>query len=213
MSVQRNRYDLDTAELETPIETGRPKKLSHVLTIVAAVEFLVVTALAYLIAAVYLRVLSDGPPTALYVFSGLLLPVLILLVSILFRHYPKLQREATHHVLWNTLVAIVLAFSFFLSLLFLFKVSEVYSRVIFFFQLFAITAAIITVRAVSRSFVQAAIADGRVKARRAILIGDALHYSEIKKPLIDAGVDSVRILPFPEFVSCPDTNRTDLDNQ
>jgi Undecaprenyl-phosphate glucose phosphotransferase len=217
MSVHRNRADLDFTELETASEVVYTKTLSHLLVTLAATDFLTVAAATYVTALIYFRVaLSSWPPTESYIASAFCIAGLVLFVSIGFRHYARLQTQPRHKFLWNGVGAVALAFSFFLSALFLFKITEDYSRATFFFQLFAVVAAVSGMRAVGHSLIQAAIADGRVKARRAILIGDPAHYAEVTEVLADAGVDTLRVLPFPvrsgasDAVSCADLDQTEM---
>jgi Undecaprenyl-phosphate glucose phosphotransferase len=180
------------------VQTADTEQLSLLLVRLAAIEFLAVFAAAYVTGMTYFRVvLHRWPPTEGYISSAGLIAALVLLVSIGFQHYVNLQTQPRHRFLWNGIGAVALAFSFFLSILFLLKVSDDYSRATFFFQLFVVALAVIGVRTLSHATIRSAISGGRLKARRAILISTPAHHSGIADRLADAGVHVLRSLPFP----------------
>jgi Undecaprenyl-phosphate glucose phosphotransferase len=100
--------------------------------------------------------------------------------------------------LWSGIGAVALAFSFLLSILFLLKTTEHYSRATFFFQVLTVGAAVLGGRVISHARIQAAIAVNRIEARRAVLMGDAVRHARIVERLRDAGIRIVRYLPFPD---------------
>src|SRR5208282_2398463 len=125
----------------------------------AFAEFVAVSAAAYATSLLYYHlVLEQLPPTRTYVISSLFIATLITLVSLGFRHYQTLNTEPRHRFLWSGLGAVVLAFSFFLSILFLLKTTEGYSRASFFFQLVAVALAVLCVRGIGHAKVRSAIA-------------------------------------------------------
>ena len=121
-------------------------------------------------------------------------------LSLGFRHYASLQTQPLHRFLWSGIGAVALAFSFFLSILFLLKTTEHYSRATFFFQLLTVTVAVLGIRVVSHGRIRAAIAVNRIEARRAILVGDGARHARIVARLRHAGVSVVRSVPFPEGI-------------
>ena len=153
-----------------------------------------ITALSYS----YLA-LQAWPPGATYISAALYIASLILLVSLASRHYVSLQTQPLHRFLWNGIGAVALAFSFFLSTLFLLKVTEEYSRATFFIQLCAVTLAVLGLRTIGHARIQAALASGRIEARRAVLIGGAARQAKLTKRLREAGVRIVGSLPFPGY--------------
>jgi Undecaprenyl-phosphate glucose phosphotransferase len=199
MSLHRDHAALDFVEIRTDrVETVDAKRLSHLLVRLAAAEFFAVSIAAYVTALIYFRLtLFHWPPLESYIAAALFIAALVLLVSVGFRQYTKLQTQPRDRFLWNGVGAAALAFSFFLSTLFLLKVTEDYSRATFFFQLIAVAFAVLGMRALGHSMIRSAIASGRVKARRAIIFGDPSHYLEIAGRLADAGVETLRVLPFP----------------
>ena len=117
-----------------------------------------------------------------------------------------------HRFLWTGIGAVVLAFSFFLSALFLLKVTDEYSRATYFSQLVAVSLAILGARAMGHGAIRSAISAGRVEARRAILIGNRIYYANIEGRLNEAGIQTVRSLPFPaKLQSSGNAASSDLD--
>src|SRR5580704_3276390 len=139
--------------------TAGIENLSVLLFWIAAGEFVTVAVTAYVTALSYsYLVLQAWPPSATYVSAALYIASLILLVSLAFRDYPTLQTQPLHRFLWNGIGAVALAFSFFLSTLFLLKVTEEYSRATFFIQLVAVTVTVLALRTIGHGRIQAAIA-------------------------------------------------------
>jgi Undecaprenyl-phosphate glucose phosphotransferase len=183
-------------------KTGGFENLSVLLFWIAAGEFVAVAITAYATAVGYSRVVfQTWPLSGVYVSAAIYLASLILLVSIAFRHYVTLQTQPLHRFLWNGIGAVALAFSFFLSTLFLLKVTEDYSRATFFIQLFAVTLVVLGLRAMGHARIQAALASGRIEARRAVLIGSTARQAKLTQRLRGAGVRIVGSLPFPRYNS------------
>jgi Undecaprenyl-phosphate glucose phosphotransferase len=180
----------------------------------AAAEFCTIAAIAYVTGLTYFSViLGRSFPRQDYITSAFLLAGLVLLVSLGFRHYAKLQNQALHQFLWNGAGAVALAFSFFLSILFLLKMTDDYSRATFFFQFMAVVAADLGLRAIGHTHIQSAISAGRLKARRTIVIGNPKQHSEIAQRLSDAGVQTIRLLPFPvKQATSVGSTGTDIDH-
>jgi Undecaprenyl-phosphate glucose phosphotransferase len=182
----------------TAFNTAGLENLSVLLFWIAAGEFVTVAATAYATSLSYsYLVLQAWPPSVTYVSAALFISSLVLLVSLAFRHYVSFQTLPLHRFLWNGIGAVALAFSFFLSTLFLLKVTEEYSRATFFIQLVAVTVTVLALRTIGHGRIQAAIAAGRIEARRAILIGSRARQGKIGKRLREAGVRVVGSLPFP----------------
>jgi Undecaprenyl-phosphate glucose phosphotransferase len=164
----------------------------------AAIEFLAVAVAAYLGSLVYHRfVLLNWPVAERYVPAALLIATLVLSVSIGFQHYSTFQTQPRHLFLWHGVGAVALAFSFFLSAMFLLKIAEDYSRGTFLFQILSVGIALLAARATLFSRLQSAIASGLVEARRVVLIGDVNHCSHFADQLRAAGVLTVRSFLFP----------------
>jgi len=181
--------------------------LGNLTVLVAKVvfaEFLAVSAAAYTISLLYFLIVFEGlPSTAAYGTAAVFIASLIALVSLGFRHHAMLQTQPRHRFLWSGLGAVALAFSFFLSTLFLLKATVDYSRATFFIQFVAAAAAVLSVRAVGYSVIRSAIASGRVQARRIVLIGNKANYAIIEDQLREAGIQTVRSMPFPRKPKSP----------
>jgi Undecaprenyl-phosphate glucose phosphotransferase len=144
-------------------------------------------------------VLSKWAPSSQYIVSALTITLLVLFGTIGFKHYVGIQRKSRDRFMWNGLGAVALAFSMFLSIMFVLKVSEDYSRGTFYCQLLACSAAILIMRGIVHTGVARAICSGAVEARRAVVIGDLGAHSEILDNLRRSGVRSVDVLPFPHI--------------
>ena len=150
----------------------RRQRLGDVLYMIAALEFATIFFVANFAASFYYWVfLQANAWPALYVPCALVIASLIVLFSAGFRHYVKIL---SHRKRWYVTAGIgtaILAFSVFLSLLFLLKLAEIYSRGAFFFQLFTVTTALVGVRAITHNKLRASIAKNTIEARRVVLIG------------------------------------------
>jgi Undecaprenyl-phosphate glucose phosphotransferase len=176
------------------------ENLSRFLVWTAGVEFFVVASTAYGSSVAYsLAVRHIRPAAQAYAPSALAIAALILCVSLALRHYAALRTQPLHRLLSNGIVAAALAFALFLASLFLLKITDDYSRATFFIQWIAVAAAVLAMRAMTHARVQTAIADGRIEARRAVLIGDALRRDETLKRLRRVGIRTVRSAPFPDL--------------
>jgi putative colanic acid biosynthesis UDP-glucose lipid carrier transferase len=165
---------------------------------IAAVEFAAAAFTAYVASAVYYHVFFlRWPPADQYISASLLIAAFSLLVSLGFRHFGSVHAKPRHRFVAGGIASVALAFSFFLSALFLFKVAEDYSRGTFVFQFVGVAVAVLVVRAVAHARLQSAIAAGVVEARRAILIGSAEHCSQMAARLSENGIDIVGAFRFP----------------
>ena len=198
---------------EAEPSTAHLENLSTLVAKMAVAEFLAVAAAAYVVSLIYyLAILQSWPPWEAYVSSALFLAGLATLVSLSFRHYQKLQIQPLHRFLWTGISAVVLAFSFFLSTLFLLKATDDYSRATFFSQLLTVAMTVLVVRAIGHGAIRSAITAGRVEARRVILIGNRSYYTDIEDRLGEAGMQTVRALPFPTRPQlAPNANAADFD--
>ncbi len=169
--------------------------------IIAAIHFVEFTAIvfsAYVSSLFYHAVaLQSGLDVHEYVPAALYIAALVSLFSGLFRQFIEIRRQPLHLLLWNGLGAVALAFSFFLSTLFLLKLSEDYSRGAFIFQVFAVSAIVCVMRAILYFWVQSAVRSGQIEARRVVLIGDERYRAEFSDMVKTAAVRSIAWVPFP----------------
>jgi Undecaprenyl-phosphate glucose phosphotransferase len=182
-----------------PAFVGRGRSAAVLLVLAAAAtEFLVVAVAAYFAAAAYHRlVLLHPPDPAKYVPEALLIATLELLVSIGLRQYSRILTQPRQLFLWSGVSSVFLVFSFFLSTIFLLKVSEDYSRVTVLVQAGSVVLAVLCARTVLFSLLQPAVASGLIDARRVILIGDQDHCLQFSTRAMATGIQTIRSFDFP----------------
>lgn len=174
--------------------------LALLLVLAAATEFLLVTVAAYSAAFFYYRLgRLHSPDPAQYIPEALLISTLQLLVSIGLRQYSRIQTQPRHVFLWNGARGVFLVFSFFLSTIFLLKISEDYSRATVTAQAVSVLLTVLCTRAIWFSSLQPAIASGLIEARRVILIGDPRHCSHFSARAAATGIRTIRSFDFPTF--------------
>jgi Undecaprenyl-phosphate glucose phosphotransferase len=173
-------------------------RLAALLVAAAATEFLSVAIAAYFAAALYHRlVLLCWPDPTKYIPESLLISTLGLLVSIAHRQYSRIQTQPRHVFLWNGTTGVFLVFSFFLSMMFLLKISEDYSRATVMVQAVSVCLAVLCTRTIWFSLLQPAIASGLIDARRIILIGDLRHCLHFSARAMATGIRTIRSFDFP----------------
>ena len=191
---------------EVSPKSVRIRRLNSVLAIYAAIEFLYVGFSAYISSEVYQRViLQTSTRTQTYIVAAFIIATLVFLVSLAFRNLTGIKAQPRHVFLWNGIGTIGLAFSIFLTILFLTKLAEDYSRGTFVFQVIGVSVAVLCLRAAFYSWVQTAIASNRVEARRAILVGQENQCFKFSKRLKDNGIQTVGSFRLPK---CPPINKT-----
>ncbi len=180
----------------------RARPLSDAIAKMLVLEFAVVATTAYLASLVYHYLGSKiWPPAYQYIPAALVIALLVLIVSLTFRHFESIQTQPRHRFLWNGLGAVGLAFSFFLTTLFIFKISEEYSRGSFFAQALSVALVLIATRALAFSRLQSAISAGLLAARRVILIGDEDLCTHFAQRLKETGIVTIGSFDFPSFAT------------
>jgi Undecaprenyl-phosphate glucose phosphotransferase len=92
----------------------------------------------------------------------------------------------------------VLAFSIFLSIIFVAKFSNEYSRVTFISQIIGVGLTVTSMRALFYSWLKSAIASNQIEARRVVLIGDISHCSKFTNRLKISGIQTVAVFQLPK---------------
>ena len=180
-----------------PARVGRGR-LAALLVLAAVTEFLLVAVAAYFAAVLYHRlVLLQPPDPGKYIPESLLVSTLNLLVSIGLRQYSRIQTQPRHVFLWNGASGVFLVFSFFLSTIFLLKISEDYSRITVIIQAVSVSLAVLCTRTIWFSLLRSAIASGMVDARRVILIGDPRQCLHFSVRAMATGIRTIRSFEFP----------------
>jgi Undecaprenyl-phosphate glucose phosphotransferase len=179
-------------------DSGYTARLAVACLKIFAAEFLAVAAAAYSANLLYHYVAGETEPHRItYVGAALFIAALVCAISVAFRQFLEIQRQALHVRLWNGIGAVALAFSFFLSTIFLLKVTEQYSRGTFIFQVVAVSVAVCLTRIFAHLWLQSAIRLGRVDARRVVLVGDERNQAEFTELLGDHGIRKVASFLFP----------------
>ena len=188
----------------------RPSRLSDVLYKIVALEFVAIFLAASIAMDLYYWIaLGAQVPVSFCVPGALAIATLIVLVSIAFRHYAKIQSHRKRWYVRAGVGAVGLAFSLFLSLLFLSKVAEQYSRGAFLFQFIVVSMVIVGVRAITSNKLHAAIARNEIEARRVILIGGKDYWGHVIEKLTKSGLRIQATIPFPSATDANETNRND----
>jgi Undecaprenyl-phosphate glucose phosphotransferase len=176
----------------------RSRSLAHAIVQVASIEFFAVAASAYLASLAYHSVtLQAWPAPGQYVPAAIFIAMVMLAFSVGFHHFEAIQTKPRHTFLWSGIGTVCLAFSLFLTALFLTKVSEDYSRGSFLTQILCVGTAVVATRAIAYSWLQAAIAKSTVAARRVVLIGDEVLCARFSYRLRMTGIQTVDSFEFP----------------
>lgn len=183
----------------------KPIRFGAVCVRFLALEFLAVALAAYGSGVAYeytaYTQLDLLPEINQYIPAALFLAALVTSVSLGLRHFRALQRQPLHALLWNGLGGVALAFSFFLSTLFLLKLMGEYSRGAFLFQVVAVSATVCIMRTASYFWLQSATRSGLVEARRVVLIGDEQYRLQFTDLAKTAAIRSGGALSFPQHTN------------
>src|SRR5215468_6377376 len=185
----KRRMPVDATSLGDTAASMVIGRLERLLVQIVALEFLVVTATCYLASAIYYETfLSTWPPLEQYGPAALSIALLVLFTALGFKHYVGVQGQSRDRFMWSGIGAVALAFSLFLSLLFVFKIADWYSRGTFFFQFIGAATAMLITRGIIHAHIRRAIASGAVEARRAVVIGDPNDNRDILNNLRQSGL-------------------------
>jgi Undecaprenyl-phosphate glucose phosphotransferase len=178
-----------------PQEAAPTRRLERLLIRAAVAEFLTVAGVGFITSVIYFKaVLTIWPPADQYVSAALILAALVLLITLAFKQHVAIQLQSRDRYLWSALGAVLLAFSLFLSFLFLFKIGNWYSRGTFVLQFFGVSTALLITRGSIRTYICRAIRSGAVEARRAVLVGDPADCADIVGRLKNCGIRFVSVL-------------------
>ena len=201
MSVSTESSEVRTSGLTIGSERpaiAKPKRYASFYARILVLEFLAVGFAAYLSSAFYrYSALQLQPDLTEYVPAALFIAVLVSLFAIGFRQFNAIQRQPLHVLLWSGIGAVALAFSFFLSTLFLLKFTADYSRGAFVFQIIAVTGTVCLMRTMAYFWLQSAMRSGLVEARHVVLIGNEHYRLQFADLVRTTGIRSVAALPFP----------------
>jgi len=186
----------DRAELQPRRWSNR--NLRTVVAVMVAAEYFTAALASYLASLFYgLCFVGNALPATEYIVSAICIASLLIATALGFRQFVSVQSQPRHSFIIQGLGAIVMAFSLFLSMLFLLKLGEHYSRGTFFLQLLAVCTAVLWSRAEWHRVVQSAVARGAIQAQRVILIGDPAQRSSFGRDLSARGINVVASLDAP----------------
>jgi putative colanic acid biosynthesis UDP-glucose lipid carrier transferase len=173
-------------------------RLSDVMTGVVAIEILTIfLTVSISFTLYYWIVLLAQPSPSFYIFAAVVITSLVFLVSVVFGHYSRILSKPRKEYIIDGISAVGLAFSIFLTFIFLLKLADAYSRGTFFVQFLTVTVAIVVSRWITYNKLHLLVATKRIEARRIILIGPKSHCQRVMKRLSELGINTVAILPFP----------------
>jgi Undecaprenyl-phosphate glucose phosphotransferase len=201
MSVKpRNRSSykfasLQSTDLPDSAVDQKPSTATRLNTVrwrFMGLEFISVACSAYLASILYhSAIISAAAPLLPYALAAIFIAALVLCVSTAFQHFDSMELRSLHLLLWSGVGAVGLAFSLLLSIMFLLKIEDFYSRGTFIFQLVCVTATIIIFRAATYSWVRASITSGALQARHVIMIGSLAHCTKFSQRLKANAIQSV----------------------
>ncbi|MCS3453599.1 Undecaprenyl-phosphate glucose phosphotransferase [Bradyrhizobium elkanii] len=189
-----------TGRKAIPADIGK-NRLAALLVLAAGAEFVLVAVGAFAAAVLYYRLVLqlDYPDTPKYILESILIATLQLLVSVGLRQYSRIQTQPRHIFMWSGVSAVFFVFSFFISTIFLLKISDGYSRATVMAQAASVIVMVLCARAICFSLLQPAIASGLIDARRVILIGEPGHCLNFSGRVSATGIRTIRSFELPTF--------------
>ena len=191
--------------------SATPSRLGVVTSRVLALEFICIAAAAYLSGTFYrYSALHLSAAPSQYVPAALYIAALVSIITVALRQFASVQRQPLHKLLWNGIGSVALAFSLFLSMLFLLKGTGEYSRGSFLFQIVAVSITVCLTRAIFYFWLQSAIRSGTVAARHVVLIGAEASWREFSDLVRTTAIRSIAYLPFPRHAAASGHTPDDL---
>jgi Undecaprenyl-phosphate glucose phosphotransferase len=186
-----------TEQLDRP-RNGFSGRIERLVTRIVFLEYLSLALTCSITSIVYFKVaLAEWPPTFEYVVSLFLIPLLVILPALGFRQYSAIQTQSRDGFLWSGVGAVTLGFVIFLSLLFVLKIGNWYSRGTFLCQFLSALAVMLIMRAYLHNHVRHAVLSGTVEARRAVLVGSIQNFDDFLKNFKEFGIRWAGFLELP----------------
>jgi|SRR6266478_5197092 Undecaprenyl-phosphate glucose phosphotransferase len=192
------------ASVPAPEHAGsRPRRrlnrdLRTVVAVMVATEYFTAALASYLASLIYgWGFVGSTLPETQYIVSAICIATLLIATALGFRQFVSVQTQPRHSFIIHGLGAIVLAFSLFLSMLFLLKFGEHYSRGTFLLQFLSVCTAVLWSRAAWHRAVRNAVSRGTIQAQRVILVGDPAQRSSFGRDLSTRGINVVASLDVP----------------
>jgi Undecaprenyl-phosphate glucose phosphotransferase len=185
-----------------PSESKRTAHLNTALATYAAIEVLAVACSAYFIGLFYEGIfLNSWQTDPRYILAAVFIATLVAVTSIGIGSFVAIRRQSRHIFLWRGTAAVMLAFSIFLSAVFIAKLSGEYSRVTFICQIIGVGLTVTSMRALFYSWLLSAIASNQIEAERVALFGDISHCSMFTNRLNTSGIRTVGVFQLPKRLS------------
>jgi Undecaprenyl-phosphate glucose phosphotransferase len=175
--------------------------------VMVATEYVTTAAVSFLASLLYGGALEGAPAETQYLVSAVCIASLLTATTLGFRQFTSFQTLPLHSFIIRGLGAIILSFSLFLSILFLFKVAEGYSRGTFLLQFLSVCTAVLWSRAAWYHAIQNAVARGKMQAQRVILVGNPANRSRFAGDLAARGINVVAALDAPHIAERVSTDR------
>jgi Undecaprenyl-phosphate glucose phosphotransferase len=180
------------------LQSKRTINLFTAISTYAAVECLAVTGSAYFIAFLYHGIfLNTWRIEPHYLLAAIVIATFVFLTSLGFQSFTSIRRQPRSIFLSKGVGAVGIAFSIFLSLIFIAKYSDEYSRVTFISQIIGVAIVVAIARLLFYSWLQSAIALNQIEARRVALIGDSSHCSTFTDRLKKSGIQTIGCFHLP----------------
>ncbi len=167
------------------------KSLHSLTAVLMMIEFAAIVVVAYLAVLSYHSMM--GMPWSLgshlkYLYAAFFLSATVLLLSLTFHNSSYIQTRPLYIVLGSAISIVALAFSFLLSGMFLFKLTDEYSRGSFVFQLVGVSIVVLGGRTIFYFRIRSAIASGFLEARRVFLIGNPDRCAQMSERVEPNGI-------------------------
>ena len=183
-------------------QTGAPSsgvgRIERLSAKIIATELFAVAGASLLTSVVYFGLVKAAwPPAFEYIVSIFLIPLLVLVAAGGFKQYAAIHAQSRDRYMLSGMGAVTLAFALLVTLLFVMKIGDWYSRGTFFCQFIGVSIVILVARGWVHSYIRHTLQSGAIEARRAVLIGDAKANVEVLKDLQQSGVRLAGVLEFP----------------
>ena len=166
---------------------NRPS-LTAALTTVGLVEFLAIATTAFLMAVSYhLFAHPEHLSLGRYASAAAFIGAAETLIAAFLGQFSDVPKRRHNRFIWSGAASIGLAFLLLMSGLFIFKLSDQYSRVTLVLQLLACWGMIFAIRSLTYAKFHSAIATGMIRGRRIVLVGGRNHRDDYIRRLKDAG--------------------------
>jgi Undecaprenyl-phosphate glucose phosphotransferase len=184
-------------------------RLATAFCAIASVEFLALALISLLCAAAYqYAAYPDIGFIEKYTAVAIFIGATEVSISALLGQFSHVQKQRRDRFLWSGLLSVILTFLLLIAFLFVFKLTDHYSRGILMLQLVGICVVSLAVRSSIFSRFQAAVTKRQIPGRRMIVIGDENHRGQYVERLRILN-DNVQIVcrKIPDDVGCKDQSQ------